>query len=661
MKNKKVLVFMLTCLFIITTALIACESNDSVNQTNNISKSEANNLSETSDENLTKDDNNTNLQAEEDEPTDIEEPLEDGVYNRSEVPDYYKWDLSKFYTGTEDFMLDLSQAESLVATLDRSKNTFTDSYNNFISTLEVYESASRVVNKLYVFATLQAHTDTSNSKYTELEDLASEISSDLSEKASFVLPGIANLDENTMNTYLKNTTIEPYINFINSVLESKDYILSDSEERILGQAQVLFKTPESIYEAYKYNTDLSEYLSQPNWDNFWTGSREEKQQVMIDYYEKTTLGIDLIAEIYESEIKKNSFFAKARHYDSALESALDTDGFTIDAYNTVFEITHENIDLLHRWIDLKKEILNIETPLNMADLYAPLIENPYAFMNYEQAQDYIYKALKPLGNEYISDLKTAFNSRWADVFPTKNKYEGGYQWGTYDTDPFVLLNFNGLMTDVSTAAHEMGHALNFKYSNENQSFFDAGISIFNAEIASTTNEALVFEYRLENSTTKVEKQQALLDYIALIENTIFTQMMYADFEKQAYEKYDAGVPLNALVFNEIMASIYELYYGPNYNVDEISTYQWAEIPHFYNAFYVYKYATGLSAGLAFSDLILNGDDSDRDAYLKFLSSGSSQPPLDLLKEAGVDFSTGQPLQNAFDRFEMLLDAFEDTL
>ena len=662
MKNKRILILILMILMIISSTLMACDNEDEGNLENNISEnqgdSDNDNASNASNEN---DLSNSNSESEDDSSIDPVEENEEGVYKRSEVPDYYKWDLSKIYDSKENFMMDLSKGESLVSRLERQESTFTDSSDTFIDTLEIYEKASRLVNKVYVFATLQAHTDTTNSEYAELEDLASDLSSQLSEAAAFIMPSIVSLDQTIKDVYLKDPRVEPYKNYIKSVLISKDHILSRSEEKILGQAQIISTSPESIYEAYKYNTDLTMYLSEPDWDKFWYGSRDEKQQVLTDYYEKTSVGIDLIAEIYESEIKKNTFFAKARNFESALDSALDTDGFTKEAYQTVFDVTHDNIHLLHRWIDLKKEILEIDDQLNMADLYSPLIDNPYAFMIYEEAQDYIYTALSPLGDAYIADLKNGFNNRWVDVLPTKNKYEGGYQWGTYDTEPFVLLNFNGLMTDVSTAAHEMGHALNFKYSNENQSYFDAGISIFNAEIASTTNEALVFEYRLEHSKTKLEKQQALLDYIALIENTIFTQMMYAEFEKEVYEKYDAGIPLNAGLFNEIMASIYETYYGPNYNVDEISSYQWAEIPHFYNAFYVYKYATGLSAGLAFSDLILNGDTDDRDAYLNFLASGSSQPPLDLLKEAGVDFSTGQPIQNAFDRFEALLDAFEDTL
>jgi oligoendopeptidase F len=310
---------------------------------------------------------------------------------------------------------------------------------------------------------------------------------------------------------------------------------------------------------------------------------------------------------------------------------------------------------------MKKEILGYDDQLHFYDQYTPLIANPYAYVEYEPGKEIIYNALAPLGEQYIADLKKGLSSRWADVYTTEGKYEGGYQWGTYDTDPFVLLNFNNYMTDVSTVAHEMGHALNFKYTNDTQGYFSSNVPIFNAEIASTTNEAMVFEYRIANATTPVEKQQALLSYIELIENTIFTQMIYADFEKRAYEAYEAGEPINAELFNTIMGDVLVEYYGPDYALDETATYQWSEIPHFYNSYYVYKYATGLSAGLTFADNVINGSQSDVDKYLTYLKSGSSQPSLVLLKNAGVDFSTGEPMQRAFDRFESLIDEFKETI
>lgn len=675
MKNRKVIKLLITLLLVSALVFTGCANNNTPDKTGNNTEnqsSENNNAPDNDAEEPTPEDESTEDEktseedkTSEDEKTseeeDTEEPVVDSGLARADVPEDFKWDLQTLYASRDAFMLDLSEAELLVAKLENSSENFTSSYDNFISTLTTFEEASRLINKLYVFATLQSHTDTTDTAYSELVDLANAINNDVSEKTAYLMPAIVHLDEETLASYLDMESAKPYISFIDSILEEKDHILTDNEEKILGQAQVLSDVPEAIYEAYKYQTDIESYLPEPAWEKFYTGTGEEKQAVLETYFEKTSVGINLIAEIYESEIKKNTFFAQARNYDSALESALTTDGVTRGEYDKIFEITHDNLDILHRWIDLKQEILDIDEPLVQADLYAPIIAAPPAYMSYEDGQTFIFEALKPLGKQYIEDLKDGFNSRWVDVYPTSNKYEGGYQWGTYDTEPFVLLNYNDTMTDVSTAAHEMGHALNAKYSNANQSYFNAGVTIFNAEIASTTNESLVFEYRLSQAQSKDEKQQALVDYISLIENTIFSQMIFADFEKRAYEAYEAGTPLNAEVFNGIMNDVYSQYYGPNFKVDAVTSYQWAEIPHFYNAFYVYKYATGLSAGLAFSDMILNGSEQDIQGYLNYLASGSSDAPLDLLRTAGVDFSTGAPLQKAYDKFESLIDQLEETL
>lgn len=667
MRNRKFIVLALVLILALTSQLYGCNDtsnngvdntlNESINNTSNedTTVNDTTNNSATNDE-----DNNQEAVEEEVEEETVEEMVDQGP-SRNDIPAEYKWDLEKVYANEDAFMSDVEKVKSSFETFASVEEQFTKDFDTFYNTLKLYEDIRRTTDKVYVFATLQAHTDTRNTDFSDLEDIAAELDTSLTEATSYFMPAIVALDETTLDSYLSNNQLAEYKGFIESIIKDKDHILSENEEEILAQAQVLFEVPESIYDAFNYLTDFTEYLPEPNWDKFWTGSREDKKEALEAYYAKSAAGINLLAEIYESEIKKNTFFAEARNYESALESALDTDGMTLEAYNKVFEITHDNLDKLHYWVSLKKDILQIEDQLHIYDMYSPLISNPYSFIDYEPGKEIIYEALKPLGDKYIDDLKAGFDNRWADVYTTSGKYEGGYQWGTYDTDPFVLLNFYGLMTDVSTVAHEMGHALNFKYSNENQNYFEAGVPIFNAEIASTTNESMVFEYRVKNATSKLEKQRALLNYIELIENTIFTQMIYADFEKRAYEAYEAGQPLSADLFNEIMAQVYKEYYGEDFAIDDITSYQWAEIPHFYNAYYVYKYATGLSAGLSFSDQVINGDKEDVQKYLNFLKAGSSAPPLELLKTAGVDFSTGAPLQTAFDKFDELVKEFEATL
>lgn len=650
--KKRAYIIVLCLTLILTFTFTGCETNvvneTPANETTNTSQEESNTTEA--------------VQEEETEDTETDETItEVEGLQRADVNDAYKWDLTKVFKDNDDFMKNVEEVRASFSVFENNQSTFSSDYEIFKETLMTFERVRRLTDKIYVFATLQAHTNTTNTDFSDLEDIAAQLDTELTEATSYFLPAIANMDDERLNQYMSNSEMKEFQPYIDSIIKEKAHILSIEEEALLASAQILFEIPESIYDAYNYNTDLSAYLPEPNFSKFWTGTREDKLNILSDYFKKTEVGNDLLAEIYESEIKKNTFFAQARHFDAALDSALNTDGITRKEYNKVFEVTHDNLDILHKWVSMKKEILGIEDKVHFYDQYSPLISNPYAYAEYEDGKEIIYKALAPLGEKYIRDLKEGFNSRWIDVYPTAGKYEGGYQWGTYDTDPFVLINYSDFMTDVSTAAHEMGHALNFKYTNEAQSYFTANVPIFNAEIASTTNEALIFEYRIANAQTKLEKQQALLNYIELIENTIFTQMIYADFEKRAYEAYEAGTPINADLFNSIMKEVYETYYGPDYMVDDIATYQWSEIPHFYNAYYVYKYATGLSAGLTFADNILHGTEEDLNNYLTYLAAGSSDEPLILLKRAGVDFSTGEPLQRAFDRFDSLIDEFYETL
>lgn len=681
MKFKSTIAILLLSV-LLTFSFIGCETNESnpvQADSTNVENQAGENASDTEDQAPAESSTDTEQTDQTEEATETEEAGEteetDQVVEaadpdemmlaaqaqRDAVPTEYKWDLDKVFPSNDAFMAEVESVEASFDFFKKNKDTFTSDYNTFSNTLTEYENIRRKTDTIYVFATLQAHTNTLNTAYSDLEDIAATLDTELSEATSYFLPAIANMDMTVLDEYMANEEMASFKPYVDSIIEDQEYILSLEGEELLAQAQILFETPEAIYDAFKYNMDLDAYLPEPDFNLFWSGTREDKLTVLNDYYSKTRIGNDLIAEIYESEIKKNTFFANARNFDTALDSALHTDGMTREAYNKVFEVTYDNLDVLHKWVSMKKEILGYEDQMHFYDQYTPLIPNPYAYVEYEDGKEMIYEALAPLGDKYISDLKEGFDSRWVDVIPTDGKYEGGYQWGTYDTDPFVLVNFNNYMSDVSTVAHEMGHALNFKYTNENQGYFTANVPIFNAEIASTTNETLVYEYRIANAQTKLEKQQALLGYIELIEGTIFTQMIFADFEKRAYEAYEDGQPINADLFNGIMGDVLTQYYGPDYALDETATYQWSEIPHFYNAYYVYKYATGLSAGLSFSDLILNGSQEDIDKYLDYLAAGSSEEPLVLLKNAGVDFSTGQPLQLAFDRFDALIDEFYETL
>ncbi len=643
MKKYKILLMLI---LIVSISLISCNQKITDEKNENVK-------TETTEE--------TEKKISEDDNTEKENTNNDdeGI-DRASVDEKYKWDLTTIYKNEAEFEADVNLVESSFDYFRRNKKDFTSSYQNFLSVFIEFEKIRRITDKLYVFATLQSHTDTENTHYSDLVDIVTKLDANLTLETAYFAPSIIHMDNEVLEQYMNETSFENFKPYVEDILNMKDHILSDESEEILAKAQIMFKVPQSIYEAYKYNTDLSEYLPEVDFNKFWFGKREDKIKVMENFYKKAEIGNDLLASIFESEIKKNTFFAQSRNFDTALDQVLFEDGLTRKQYDQIFDITHNNLDKLHKWIKIKKDLLKVDE-YHFYDGFSPLVPMNYDTYSVEEALNYINLALKPLGDQYLKDFNDGFNSRWADIYPTKNKYEGAYQWGTYDTHPFVLLNYNEGINDVSTLAHEMGHAVNFKYTIENQPYFDSNIPIFNAEIASTTNESLIFEYRIKNAKTKLEKQQALIDYISLIENTIFVQMLYADFEKRVYDAYDNDIPLNAEFFNETMGDVLKEYYGKEYTLDEIETYQWSEVPHFFTAFYVYKYATGLSAGMNFSSNILNGGIKERDLYLEYLKSGSSDSPVELLRKAGVDFKNGAPLKNAYQRFGELVDEFEKTL
>ncbi len=655
MKKK---IFALLIIVILVFSFVSCNDTTENTEDNKV-VAEENKKEEPKEENKKEEPKEEKTENKTEEAKEEENVQDEGI-DRKDVAEKYKWNLSDIYENEAAFDADVNYVESSYTFFREHKKDFTASYNTFLEVFKKFEEVRRKTDKLYVFATLQSHTDTEDSHYSDLVDIATKLDADLNLEIAYFSPSIINMDQKVLTSYINKESFKEFKPYVDDILEMKDHILGNEAEEIIAKAKILFKLPESIYEAYVYNTDLSKYLPEPDLNKFWFGTREDKIKVIEDLYKKTEVGNDLLAAIYEAEIKKNTFFAQASNFENALDMALFSDGVTKEEYNKIFEITHKNLDKLHKWISLKKKVLKLEE-YHFFDAYTPLVSASFETYTPEKALDYINKALEPLGEKYLKDFNEGFNNRWADVYPTKNKYQGAYQWGTYDTHPFVLLNYNETLEDVSTLAHEMGHAINFKYTNEAQPYFASNIPIFNAEIASTTNESLIYEYRIKSAETKKEKQNALVDYISLIENTIYVQMLYADFEKRVYEAYDNDIPLNTEFFNHTMRDVLKEYYGKDFTVDEVQTYQWSEVPHFFNAFYVYKYATGLSAGINFSSNILNGTTKDRDLYLDYLKSGSSDNPVELLRKAGVDFRSGYPLENAYKRFGELIDEFEKTL
>ena len=374
-------------------------------------------------------------------------------------------------------------------------------------------------------------------------------------------------------------------------------------------------------------------------------------------YSSYTNSRNTLSSMLLSNVKKNKFYSSVRKYGSALESSLDSDNISTDVYDNLIKTVNDNLHLMQRYLKLRKKALKLDE-LHMYDLYVPIVDQPKKNILYGDAMKMVENGLNPLGEEYLGYLKQGFNSGWIDIFENEGKTSGAYSWGAYKTHPYVLLNYQGTINDVFTLAHEMGHALHSFYTNKTQPYIYSEYRIFVAEVASTLNEALLMHHLLQETQDKQEKAYLLNHHLEEFRGTIFRQVMFAEFEKVVHEKVEHGEALTTDALCSIYRDLNTRYFGSEVVIDEDISIEWARIPHFYNSFYVYKYATGFSAAISLANQILTEGKPAVDRYINFLSSGGSDYPLELLKKAGVDLSTPKPVQDALNEFKKTLEELE---
>jgi oligoendopeptidase F len=377
---------------------------------------------------------------------------------------------------------------------------------------------------------------------------------------------------------------------------------------------------------------------------------------MYHYWESLK---NTVASTYKGQIKENFFSSEIRKYENPLEQSLYADHIDPSVYYNLIDTVHKNLDKMYEYVDLRKKILKVDE-LHMYDVYVDLCEEEAKQIPFLEGKKILFEALKPLGETYLKDLEKAFTERWIDIYPNDGKKSGAYSWGTYDSYPYLLLNYNDTVDSISTMAHELGHSMHSYYS-KSQDYLYHQYPIFLAEIASTVNEILLNDYLYQNAKTKSEKMLYLNEFLDKIKGTLYRQTMFAEFEMKMHDKYQKGIPLTE---EEISSTYYELnklYFGPNMISDELIRYEWERIPHFYTSFYVYKYATGISAAVTFASDILNHVEGATERYLEFLHSGGSDYPLEILKKAGVDMTCGKAVEKALDMFETKLHELKDLI
>lgn len=589
---------------------------------------------------------------------------------RSEVEDKYKWNLEDLFATTESWEIEFQDLKERLHEFNAFRDTFSNSCNSLFQCLELEEELSLSLERLYVYAAMKRDEDTTLAVNQALLEKASTLASQLSQSSSFIVPEILELNQDKIMSYYREMPILlKFKRSLDSILRSKNHILSSEKEELLAHLGEVTSAPSTIYNMIN-NADIAFpsiknenneliHLTKGNFSDFLqSANREVRKNVYKALYSSYIKQKNTIAATLYANIKKNNFYSHIRNYKSTLEKSLFADDVSENVYNNLIDTVKMNLKPLHKYLNLRKRLLGLEQ-LHSYDLHVPLVQESNIKISYEEAYATMIKGLSPLGDEYIKGLETAFNDGWIDVRENEGKRSGAYSWGAYGTHPYVLLNHSDNLSSMFTLAHEMGHAMHSYFSDSENGYLDASYTIFVAEVASTVNEVLLMHYLLQE-TKDVETKKYLINYfLEQYRGTIFRQTMFAEFEKTTHALAQDGIPLTVDVFSELYKNLNDEYYGGLVETDEEVKYEWMRIPHFYNAFYVYKYATGFSAAIAIANNILKEETNAVDNYLSFLKSGGTNFPIELLKTAGIDMSSPQPIEDALLYFGTLVDDLEN--
>ncbi len=591
---------------------------------------------------------------------------------RSEVDKQFTWAIEDIFATDELWEKEYNKIKELLPKAESYKGRLVESAKNLLEFLKLSDELGILMDRVYVYANQRYHEDTANSVYQDLADKAGLLLVQMESALSFATPEILTISEDTLQKYMQEEEgLRLYDFYLKNILRRKPHILNAEMEALLADAGDMASGPDNIYSKFN-NADIRFPEIKDEDGNLVrithgrfirlmeSNDRRVRQDAFKALYETYGNFKNTLAATFSSNIKQELFFTKARKYGSNLEKALDASNIPVSVYTNLIEAVHDNLGLMHRYISLRKKILGLDE-LHMYDIYAPLVKEINMDIPFEEAKKIVAEGLKPLGEDYQKVLQEGFNNRWIDVYENENKRSGAYSWGAYGTHPYVLLNYNGSLDNVFTLAHEMGHAIHSYYSDKTQPFVYAGYKIFVAEVASTCNEALLINHMLKTTDDKMMKAYLINHFLDTFRGTLYRQTMFAEFEMITHKMVQEGQSLTAETLCKIYHDLNVKYYGNDIVIDPEIDMEWARIPHFYKAFYVYQYATGFSAAIALSRRILQEGKPAVDDYIRFLSSGGSNYPIELLKIAGVDMSTKDPVNQALKLFGELLDQLEELM
>jgi len=593
------------------------------------------------------------------------------VPERSDVAAQYKWDLDSLFESDEAWEAAYEEATEQLDQLRAFEDDATESAQRLAELLDCYETVMRQIADVSAYARMRRDEDTRDSDAQAMSTRAQSLSSTAASATSFIEPAIQELDRSTLSEMVESEPrLAEYEHFFDDILRAKPHTRSPEIENLLAEMSEVTGASGEIYEMLT-NADMSfPTVETPDGEateitlnNFTTlqkhPDREFRQRVYEAFYDEWDTVRNAVGTAYRNSVKTDEKLATARNYDTAREAALDGPNIPTEVYDTLVETVRERLDTLHCHAELKREATDGEE-LQMWDLYTPLVDGESPEIPYEEAREYVTEAVAPLGEEYQSRLAEGLDSRWVDVYETAGKRSGAYSGGTYDSQPYILMNYQDDVSSMYTLAHELGHSMHSELASESQPYVYADYTIFIAEIASTVNELLLTDHLLGTVDDERLRRHVLNEALERFRSTLFRQTMFAEFEMRAHERSEAGDPLTPDALDDLYTDLKAEYYEPAVVDDRIAR-EWMRIPHFYRAFYVFQYSTGICAAVALADAIQTEGESAAQRYREFLGRGSHGYPLDLLGDAGVDMTDSEPIEQAIDTYGTYLDEFETLL
>ena len=591
------------------------------------------------------------------------------ILERKDVPKEQQWDLESMFANIEEWQKSFDKAMEMAKEFSNYNGKVLSNSKTFYKVLNDRDELYRITSHLYSYASMKLDQDTRVGESQALADKALGLYVEVEEKTSFLIPEILSLESSVFEKYFEETPeLNLYKQDIDDIMRQKDHILSAREESILAQMGEVGNSPQKIFSMLnnadlKFPTIKDEQgkdveITHGNFIPLMESKDRDVRKRAFEGLYSTYKGFkNTFAASLNGDLKKNIFNANVRNYNSSREASLDRNNVPVTVYDNLINSIHNNLDSMYKYMEIRKRALGVEE-LHMYDLYTPIVKDVDFNIPFDDGVKLVKNALTVLGDEYMKVVEEGFSSRWIDIYENRGKRSGAYSGGSYDSKPYILLNYHNTLDNVFTTAHELGHSIHSYFTRKNQPFVYGNYSIFVAEVASTANESFLLDYMLKNVKDKNEKLYLLNHYLESFRTTVFRQTMFAEFEKIINEYLEAGGALTADYLSETYKKINELYYGPNMVVDDEIAMEWARIPHFYYNYYVFQYATGYSAAVALSQKVLEEGKPAVEKYLNFLKSGSSDYPINVLKKAGVDMTTEEPVNNAMKLFSKLVDEMD---